>query len=458
MRFYKQIILPVLLTALFSGCNNAVLKPSLQDTQKIDKTLPKIVFTKKGIVVDMNEVAFEWKSIKDPRVKGIYIYKNTQDGMKLYKTIDTRYSTHFVDLDVKPDSEYQYIFKVFSDDAVGVPTKTVKVVTKPPLDSVAWIYAQNGLPRMAKIIWRPHKNQRVKAYIIQRKGFDDEKWEDVGYLEGRLSAEFIDKDLKDNYIYRYRVRVKTYDDIISVPSEIVKVVTKPLPKPIKQLIASDNRPREISLAWEKSNYKDFDRYYLYRSDTIDGDYELIAKLYNNKWIDKNLGDGEKYYYKVSVVDIDGLESEATNPVMGKTLSKPVTPIISDVKLTQNGIKIIWNSSDKRIVRYKLVKVAKSGWFDTKTDVYDGIKKTTFIDKDISPNTTYIYKVYGIDRYGIESLPSQEYKIEVKDIFENNTQKSSKTHKINGSAKQKQTKAHEEQESVAPVGSEEIEAL
>jgi fibronectin type 3 domain-containing protein len=279
---------------IFDGCNGASVVPSGQKVV-VDKTLPKVTLTKRGIVTDMNEVAFEWRPIKDPRVEGVKIYKSTQENNEslLLTTIENRYSTHYVDLDVVPNTMYKYSLRTYKGDKVSRSSGVKKIYTKPVLPSVSWIYAVNGLPRMAKLLWRPHKNPKVESYIIERKSIDDDEWVKIAEVEGRLQAEYIDKDLKDKFTYRYRVKVKTFDDIISTPSKIVKVVTKPLPPEILNLQASTDLPRKIFLTWQKSHYKDFYQYYLYRSDEKDGSYELIAKLFNNRFTDNIEKDGAR---------------------------------------------------------------------------------------------------------------------------------------------------------------------
>ncbi|MCD6433890.1 MAG: hypothetical protein J7L21_07595, partial [Sulfurimonas sp.] len=62
---------------IFSGCTATTPTPKKEAV--VDSTLPIVELTQNGIFVDMNAVAFEWKSIKDPRVKGLYIYKQIAD-------------------------------------------------------------------------------------------------------------------------------------------------------------------------------------------------------------------------------------------------------------------------------------------------------------------------------------------------------------------------------------------
>ncbi|MBA1432606.1 MAG: fibronectin type III domain-containing protein [Epsilonproteobacteria bacterium] len=406
---------------LFSGCTE--LTPTPKEKIAVDATLPTVSLTKNGIITDMKTVAFEWKSISDPRVEGIYVYKKSSKNkdakeLEYYDTIDTRYSTHYVDRDVVPDTKYSYAFRVFTKNAQGVNSKVFVVNTLPVLQSVSWIHSIGGLPRIAKVIWRPHVSERVDSYIIERKTFEDKEWKKIDELSGRLNAEYIDTDLEDNYVYMYRIRVKTYDGIISTPSQIVKSVTKPLPKGVQKIEATKNLPKEIKIKWTPSTQKDFERYYLYRSEDIDGAYELIAKLYNPQFSDKINEDGKTYFYRVSVVDKDGLESEhEKNTVMGMTLAKPSAPAIVEAKMLGSKIELKWGKSDPRTQSYIVIKKAKKGWFDEVKKEYKNITKTLFIDSDIKPDTLYSYTVYSVDGNGIVSKPSIEVQIKTPESKE-----------------------------------------
>ena len=216
----------------------------------------------------------------------------------------------------------------------------------------------------------------------------------------------------------YRIRVKTYDDIISTPSQIVKSITKPLPKSVQKIEATKNLPKEIRITWAPSTQKDFERYYLYRSDDVDGSYELIAKLYNPKFTDKIDEDGKAYFYRVSVVDKDGLESEHEKySVMGMTLPKPDAPAVVEARLLDSKIELKWAKSDPRTKSYIVVKKAKKGWFDEVKKEYKGITKSVFVDSDIKPDTLYSYTVHSVDANGIVSKPSIEVQIKTPESKE-----------------------------------------
>ena len=404
---------------ILSGCG---AKPTPKKEPVIDATLPIVKLTNSGVFVDMNAIAFEWVNISDPRVKGLYIYKNAHSDAKgelvYYGTIDNRFATHYLDKNIKPDTKYSYSFRTFSSKAESKESRIIDVNSLPVLESVSWIHSIQGMPRSAKIIWRPHGNKKVKLYIIERKTLEEEKWEEIAKIDSRLSAEYIDSDLKDKYTYKYRIRVVTYDNIVSTPSEIVKVVTKALPREAKNISASRNLPKQIKLDWDKTTQKDFSLYYVYRSEDIKGDYELIATLHNNNHIDKIAEDGKQYFYRVSVVDKDGLESKHNlNSIQGLTLEKPSAPAVIEAKLINNKIRIIWSKTDPRTKSYVVTKRYKKGWFDEIIEDYEGITSKNFIDTQIEPNMAYYYKVYGVDSNQIKSTSSIEVEVKTPKLDE-----------------------------------------
>lgn len=418
MKLWSLITLSTVFLLTFSACGGA--KPAPADKVVIDTTLPMVELTKNGVIADMNSIAFEWKSIRDPRVKGIYIYKqnltNTEtkehkNKLEYYKTIQNRFTTHFIDTSVSPDTNYAYSFATFSEKKQSRMSSIIKVNSLPVLESVSWIHSITGMPRTAKIIWRPHSNQKVKEYIIERKTLDDKEWKQFDVVKGRLSAEYIDSNLKDSYVYEYRIRVLTFDGITSTPSQIVKVVTKALPKSVNNIKTTLDLPRKIELTWDASTEKDFNLYYVYRSERIDGSYELVATLHNNRYTNEIQEDGKVYFYRVSVVDKDGLESiYDKNSIQGMTLIKPFAPSIIDAKLVGSSIEVIWQASDKRIKSYILVKKHKKGWFNQTIEKIKNLHTTSYKDENVELDSVYSYTLYGVDTFGIVSEVSNEVKV------------------------------------------------
>jgi len=405
---------------ILSGCSGT---PKPKTEPIVDESLPVIELTKNGTIADINAIALEWKAITDPRVRGVYIYKGTlgEDDPKevtYYDTVKSRFTTHYLDTKVKPETEYTYQFKVYSQEAEGKSSIATTISTLPMMESVAWIHAVQDMPRSAKIIWRPHINEKVKAYKIQRRTLEAKEWTDVAVIKGRLSAEYIDYDLKDKFTYIYRIRALTYDNLTSKPSKEVKVTTKPLPHSIENITATKKLPKKIEINWEASKTPDFKNYKVYRGANIDSSFEMIAEVTNNSYIDNIEEDGKVYFYRVSVVDKDGLESKYDEEsAQGSTLSKPAAPDLVEAKLVKEQVIISWAKGDDRVKTYIVEKKYKKSLFDESIEDYDGIKGLEFIDSEIQPDKTYYYKVFSVDEFGIKSEPSIEVELKTDKILD-----------------------------------------
>jgi len=357
----------------------------------------------------MDAVTFEWRSIEDDNVKGFYVYRSNPDSnstkLKRIANYNKPTSTHYLDTNLKPATLYKYRFSTYDKEFhESTLSKTFSALTQEPIERVALFKNVDNLPRQAKLIWRPHPNEAVNRYEIFRRIGADDTFKKVATLSNRLYAEFIDYNLDDGKDYYYKMRAVTFDDVTSEFTPIVKVTTKALPPKLNFTQATTNLPKEIALQWTKSTIEDFAYYNLYRSEYIDGNYEYYAKLLKNEFHDNIKEDGKIYYYRVSVVDTDGLESRKSQPIKGETLVDPKAPVILSYEVkNRNGV--IKFQATKRAVKFKIIKTIQHSFISSEKVVIDDINTTTFTDTGLKPNTKYSYEVIAIDKYNLESLPS-----------------------------------------------------
>jgi fibronectin type 3 domain-containing protein len=397
------------LILLVSGCSYKD-KLTQPETPKVDETLEVVDSASVRSISDMNSVAFEWRKVDDPRVVGYHFYRaNMQkEGtkLKLIDTIENKYTTHYVDEDLEPNTKY--VYKISSATKGEIESRTTNdyvVSTLPRMEGVSFIQAISNLPRQIKIIWRPHSNERVESYIIQRTTPQTSEWEKLKTVEGRLQAEYIDDNLDDNVIYHYRVLSVTFDDIKSLPSEIIKAQTKALPEGILGLNATKELPRKISLNWQSSESSDVTKYNIYRSSNATTSFDKIKSVNAQtlQFEDFINEDGKVYFYKISSIDKDGLESNLNvNYVMGSTLGKLNKPIITLAQIQGEKAILNWQSGDRRAVSYIIHKTIKESFFKTKTVKFEGINGLRFEDKDIVRGVEYSYSIQAVDKFGIES--------------------------------------------------------
>jgi len=394
------------LTLLISGCAG---KPGPAEPVAIDKTLPQVSIN--GFLSDTDAIAFEWKPAADPRVKGIHIYRDNPGSGddKIYRiaTVDDTLRTHYVDTGLVPSTTYRYRFTTV--DAKGresMPDRTISAKTLSLPEPVSYFTATKELARSAKLLWRPHPDLRVTGYVIERLDPDEKTFHRVSHVQGRLNAEYIDHDLEDNSVYRYRIVASTFNGIKTAPSAVVTVATKPLPLPPKQLRASQGGIRTIALNWQPSPNKDIAYYKVYRASSDYGYYDYRAKVATTTFTDKTEEDGAHYFYKVAAVDKDGLESLSSETAEGSTLPAPGAPKLTGISLHENAVVIRWEATDPRTAGYELIKTTRSGWFDSKEAVIRNIKTTSFTDANIAKGHEYSYRVIAVDANGLRSEPSE----------------------------------------------------
>jgi len=217
----STLLLWTLSLLAFNGCGEGMKGLMIYDTDPTLKTITQV-----RSLPMQNSVGFEWKKIEDYRVHGVNIYRGTPTtGAQSFQRIGSvgnRYGTHFVDTHVKPNRVYLYTFTTFSLGRESKHGSVLKVQTRPALNGVSFAKAYVVAPGVVKLLWAPHANQSINRYVIERS-VNAGPWKYVIQVEGQLMAEYIDTFVNAGNSYRYRIIAKSYDDILTKPSQITSV-------------------------------------------------------------------------------------------------------------------------------------------------------------------------------------------------------------------------------------------
>jgi len=422
MRRSITSILSIGLVVLFSGCQQDITTPT---KPKIDESLPVVELSSIRHIPDITAIALEWGKIDIPRASGYYIIRanmQTDGKFKRVAEVENKFATHFLDKNLSANSKYAYkISLVTKNNFESRASDTVVVSTLPNFESVSLIEAISDLPRQIKVLWRPHSSPRVEKYIIERTSPSASKWKEIATVESRLNAEYIDLDLKDNEIFMYRIKAVTFDGIVSNISKIASATTKALPRQIGQLEATRDLPRKIQLSWNKADVKDLYYYNIYRSTTPTGSYKKIVKVHNdhNRYDNLVNEDGKIYFYKITTVDKDELESEKDDivPVMGSTLAKPQMPQITLAMIEGNKMILNWISNDDRTVSYNIYKTSKENWVSTNETLIPNVSGLRFEDPDVVRGIEYGYRLQAVDSNGLLSDTTDKSTLMLPKIIE-----------------------------------------
>ncbi len=418
-------ILSGILITLFSGCEGKNFNlPSLEmpdlnipafdlSKKSLDRNLPRVENVK--IMSSLSQVALEWKPIRDRQIVGYRILRNDgKGGFKLIQVISDPYVSHYTDENLNQSVYNRYLVSAYtSDGRVSLPTPINVPQTNKKIEAVPFVTAVSGLPNRIKILWRIHPDLRVSAYVIQKADASSKKWETIATVDKRLSVEYIDNAVKPGISYNYRISAKTADGVFSKPSKVVMGTSKLLPAPIIGVMATTNLAKKIDIIWKESDAVDKAAYRVYASDFADGLYSLIAKTKATHYTDRFDQDGATRFYRITVVDADGLEStKQIKPTRGRTLGYLKAPNITAAKIVNNTVELKWSQTDPRTVSYTIYKKYWDGWQAKKIKIVN-FKGSTFIDNKIKPDITYTYYVIGVDKNGIVSEQSRSVNLKVE---------------------------------------------
>lgn len=430
----KSLLKSISLTALLmlaTGCEAPKALQTPSSEPKIDENLPVLDVQTITILPDIQTVSIEWVGTDKANIGGYHIYRKDleKEGSKYARvgTVNDKYTKHFIDTDLKPKTQYAYCISVIGENGFeSNPSDARAVRTYPVFDSVPFINATSNLPRKVRVEWRPHELLSIKEYLLEKSTPTESEWKKVAPIKNRLSAEFIDENLKDAQTYNYRLKAISFDGIESNPSEIVTATTKSLPIAPTNLEATKEKPKKIIVTWKGSTQSDTVAYNIYVSSEADRGFKKIhtASKEDNTFEHAIEENDKTNFYKVTTVDKDNLETDIKllAPVMGKTLASPLQPTMTLAQITPNGVILNWIKGDDRAVTYNIYKRTKESFFQYSEKEIKDVKGLRFEDPDVVRGVEYSYEVEAVDQFGLVSkktkpaalsMPKLEEKAEPK---------------------------------------------
>jgi uncharacterized protein len=403
------------LILLFSGCNNVFDGLNTPTKPKINESIETVDFNSIKSIPDIVSIGFEWQKVNDPKVIGYNFYRTDlqKDGksLKLVKTIENRYATHYVDKDLEPNTKYAYqISAKTADGSESRTTDAYMVQTLPRIVPVSFVQAISELPNRVKLLWRPHQDKRIEYYRIEKFNTTLNEWIHLKTVDQRLQVEYIDTGLDNNTSYKYRIKAFTFNHVESAPSPVVVGKTKALPLDVTNIKASNNQTKKINISWNASNTSDIIKYEIHRSSYSSLGFSKIATVNSDvlEYEDKINDDGKSYYYRVIAIDKDHLQSPFKgNAVEGKTLGKPAKPILTLGQIQGNKAILNWRAGDNRAISYNVQKRIRLNFFEYKTLNFNNINDLRFEDTDILSGVEYKYSIQANDEFGLVSERTDE---------------------------------------------------
>ncbi len=191
-----------------------------------------------------------------------------------------------------------------------------------------------------------------------------------------------------------------------------KLQTVELAEPVLLGLPYDIQQDAMTLSWTESRLSSFDRYELYRADSsgVSTEDTLVLNSEDPEEIvfqDTGLGSYQTYYYRVWVYNSAG-DSAASNEVSGSTEydASPSAVILEDPSdITGTTMILSWSQSQAAdFGAYRLYRAEQEAVDQGASLVHtaNDVGMIDFLDTGLIPNTTYYYRVYVEDEWGIAS--------------------------------------------------------
>lgn len=177
----------------------------------------------------------------------------------------------------------------------------------------------------------------------------------------------------------------------------------------------------IRLSWSASNDTGIAGYNVYRSEVSNDNYiKLNDKLLSeNFYTDTSVVFETTYYYAVTAVNSDTVESYFSDEVVVISTLYPDPPAMIVVADIEDSVKLSWIiNTHSNIIGYNIYRSEIQGQSYSQINT-DLIQDTTYLDLDIQNGLIYYYVITSVNDLRLESPYSQEVSAMpgIKEIFE-----------------------------------------
>lgn len=261
------------------------------------------------------KVKIIWNPHQDTRVQGYIIERRDKNGnWKELNKVSNRLLVEYLDTGLEDGTTYEYqILAYNANNSRSLPSKSVKATTKPKPATITNFKATNNIPRQINLSWDLHKNPEVTSYKVLRSGFISSFYTTLTTLPSNTNS-YQDIISKDGEQYNYKIIATDKDGIDSLESGPIIGSTLAVPS-APNITYAQIENGYVILKWLPTDERATE-YIVYKKDSMFfGETLRYNKVLTAEFIDREIKAGEKYYYSVSALDKNGLESKPSQEVV-----------------------------------------------------------------------------------------------------------------------------------------------
>ena len=345
---------------------------------------------------------------------GIQVTWNEADGAVKYRVyrkdaVNTKWTaiatvtgTSYVDKSAAAGVTYSYTVRgVDADgelspgfDRTGVSTTIPAASTTPANVTLGSAKVVSG---GIQVTWQ--QADGAAKYRVYRKDAMNTVWRVIATVTG---TSYVDKSAAAGVTYSYTVRGVDADGELSPDFDRTGVsATISAPTNVK-LVGAKAVNGGIQVTWQQANGAV--KYRVYRKDTANTDWKVIATVSSASYVDRTTKIGTKYTYTVRGVAADG---KTLSPGYDKTgvsaTAAPANVTMGSAKAVNSGIQVTWQRAEDA-AKYRVYRkdAANTGWKAIAT-----VSDTNYVDKTAKIGTKYTYTVRGVAADGKTLSPGYD---------------------------------------------------
>ena len=345
---------------------------------------------------------------------GIQVTWNEADGAAKYKVyrkdaantvwkvIATVRDTSYTDKTAAAGVTYSYTVRGVDADGELSPgfdrTGVSATIPKPTAPANVTLGDAKVVTGGIQVTW--NEADGAAKYKVYRKDAANTVWRVIATVTG---TSYTDKTAKIGTKYNYTVRGVGADGKTLSPGFDRTGVSATISAPTNvKLVGAKAVNGGIQVTWQQANGAV--KYKVYRKDTANTDWKVIATVSSASYVDRTTKIGTKYTYTVRGVAADG---KTLSPGYDKTgvsaTAAPANVTMGSAKVVSGGIQVTWQRAEDA-AKYRVYRkdAANTGWKAIAT-----VSDTSYVDKTAKIGTKYTYTARGVAADGKTLSPGYD---------------------------------------------------
>ena len=326
-----------------------------------------------------------------------------KDAMNtVWKVIAIVTGTSYVDKSAAAGVTYSYTVRGVDADGELSPgfdrTGVSATIPKPTAPANVTLGDAKVVTGGIQVTW--NEADGAAKYKVYRKDAANTVWKVIATVTG---TSYTDKTAKIGTKYNYTVRGVAADGKTLSPGFDRTGVSATISAPTNvKLVGAKAVNGGIQVTWQQANGAV--KYKVYRKDTANTDWKVIATVSSASYVDRTTKIGTKYTYTVRGVAADG---KTLSPGYDKTgvsaTAAPANVTMGSAKAVNSGIQVTWQRAEDA-AKYRVYRkdAANTGWKAIAT-----VSDTSYVDKTAKIGTKYTYTVRGVAADGKTLSPSYD---------------------------------------------------